>query len=237
MRIFHYTNIETLALILKNRTIRFSRLDTVDDPIEYGFIMDNHNPAKYTYVSCWTKNNKEVIPQWIIYGNHRHGVRISMENDIFKIHEESGKRYLLPNSELTTKDYITTPILSDDKLFYDIEYVQDPKSYITNIFKNIDEERKGIDMKYIGLYKGLDWTFQKECRFRLFAFPKNKHLSFAIENNIYPNERFIDVPIQESAFKSIEIMLGPDVSTAEQIIVESLSKEFLGSNKIINSNL
>lgn len=31
MRIYHYTNIETLALVLKNKTIRFNRLDRVDD--------------------------------------------------------------------------------------------------------------------------------------------------------------------------------------------------------------
>ncbi len=31
MDIHHYTNIENLALILKNKTIRFNRLDKVDD--------------------------------------------------------------------------------------------------------------------------------------------------------------------------------------------------------------
>ena len=31
MKIYHYTNIEALALILKNQTIRFNRLDKVDD--------------------------------------------------------------------------------------------------------------------------------------------------------------------------------------------------------------
>lgn len=35
MKIYHYTNIEALALILKNQTIRFNRLDKVDD-IEEG---------------------------------------------------------------------------------------------------------------------------------------------------------------------------------------------------------
>ncbi len=30
----HYTDISTLALILKNRTIRFNRLDRVDDITE-----------------------------------------------------------------------------------------------------------------------------------------------------------------------------------------------------------
>lgn len=36
--IHHYTNIETLSLILKNRTLRFNRLDRVDDPEESNFI-------------------------------------------------------------------------------------------------------------------------------------------------------------------------------------------------------
>ena len=171
MRIYHYTNIETLALILKNKTIRFSRLDTVDDPNEYGFIMDGHNPAKYTYVSCWTKNDIEVIPQWIIYGNHRHGVRISIEREIFKIYEEHGGKYLFPSHDMKNKNYIITPILSPEYLYYDISYVENPKNHQSNIFQEMDDEKRSIDMKNIGVYKGLDWTFQRECRFRLHLFP------------------------------------------------------------------
>lgn len=30
--LYHYASLDTLALILHNRTIRFSRLDKVDDP-------------------------------------------------------------------------------------------------------------------------------------------------------------------------------------------------------------
>lgn len=32
--LYHYASLDTLALILHNRTIRFSRLDKVDDPQE-----------------------------------------------------------------------------------------------------------------------------------------------------------------------------------------------------------
>ena len=32
-------------------------------------------------------------------------------------------------------------------------------------------------------------------------------------------------------------MLGPDVTMAEQIIVESLCKEFLGNGKVLHSDL
>lgn len=66
MKLYHYTSIETLALILKHKTIRFSRLDRVDDPDEYSFKEDGITPAHYCYVSCWTKNDNENLPQWYI---------------------------------------------------------------------------------------------------------------------------------------------------------------------------
>lgn len=52
MKLFHYTNIDSLALILRNKTIRFSRLDRVDDPDEYSFKEDGVTPAQYCYKFC-----------------------------------------------------------------------------------------------------------------------------------------------------------------------------------------
>lgn len=34
MKIYHYTSLENLALILKHKTIRFNRLDRMEDPCE-----------------------------------------------------------------------------------------------------------------------------------------------------------------------------------------------------------
>ena len=53
-KIYHYTTIETLALILKHRTIRFNRLDQVDDMEESLYTSGpiNLNLSKYVYVSC-----------------------------------------------------------------------------------------------------------------------------------------------------------------------------------------
>ena len=42
MKLYHYTSIETLALILKNGTIKFNRLDTVDDLEEAGYTSDGN---------------------------------------------------------------------------------------------------------------------------------------------------------------------------------------------------
>ena len=67
-KIYHYTTIDTLALILKHCTIRFNRLDKVDDLEEamYGSGEQNINLGKYTFVSCWTKDQDENVfwPKW-----------------------------------------------------------------------------------------------------------------------------------------------------------------------------
>ena len=66
MKIYHYTTIETLALILKNKTIRFNRLDKVDDMEEamYGSGGLNIFLGQYCFVSCWTKDDKENLSLW-----------------------------------------------------------------------------------------------------------------------------------------------------------------------------
>ena len=59
MRIYHYTNLEALALILKNRTIRFNRLDQVDDLEEGNAESLGVRFCKYVFVSCWTETSDE----------------------------------------------------------------------------------------------------------------------------------------------------------------------------------
>lgn len=62
-KIYHYTSIETLALILKYKTIRFNRLDQVDDYEEacYGSGDLNLHLGQYCFVSCWTREDKENL--------------------------------------------------------------------------------------------------------------------------------------------------------------------------------
>lgn len=50
MKLYHYTTIDTLALILKNRTIRFNRLDKVDD-LEEKVVSCGVNLAQYIFAS------------------------------------------------------------------------------------------------------------------------------------------------------------------------------------------
>ena len=84
VRIYHYTSIDSLALILKNRTLRFSRLDRVDDLEEARVEQNQYDLSKFLFVSCWTENGEESIPLWKMYSGGAGGVRIGVDKEMFE---------------------------------------------------------------------------------------------------------------------------------------------------------
>ena len=81
--LFHYTSIDKLCLILRNRSLRFTRLDKVNDPEEG---LTRHFPSSkfFTYVSCWTSEEKESLLLWKMYSADMKGVRIRLPINMFK---------------------------------------------------------------------------------------------------------------------------------------------------------
>lgn len=233
MKIFHYTSIETLALILKNKTIRFSRLDKVDDPEEYDMTEDGVTPAHYCFASCWTKKKEESLPQWYMYGSGSHGVRIEMDSDMFAVKRSLNGKDFLGGIETTKQGDCVMPVFANQDAIQNIIYVDDMKYVKEKIFKDFIEQ-KGIYFPKIGIYKSKNWEFQQECRFRLYALPMKPMVtgmyyspSDVIANNIPPKVDYIDVPILSAFLSKMKIVLGPKVSLGEKIIVQSLMKEFL----------
>ncbi|RLK62390.1 hypothetical protein D3H64_10090 [Atopobacter sp. AH10] len=116
MMIYHYTSMESLYLILKNRTLRFTNLLNMDD-LEEGITQDYEYAKQYQYVSCWTEENQESIPQWSIYSVDMKGIRIGINID-----EESIMDYFITSEDSVLKrecpsnlDFLrTAPYLSDN---------------------------------------------------------------------------------------------------------------------------
>lgn len=75
--LYHYTNIETLALILKNHTFRFNSLDKMDD-LQEKEAADIKNAGQFCYISSWTDDITESIPMWNMYSSITSGVRIRL---------------------------------------------------------------------------------------------------------------------------------------------------------------
>lgn len=97
--IHHYTSIENLALILKYKTLRFKRLDLLDDKLEGGDF-SVYNPLKYIFSSCWSKSIKENIPLWNMYSPIESRVRLTIDEKVDFFNE-----YAIPIRNILTMCY------------------------------------------------------------------------------------------------------------------------------------
>lgn len=112
MLLYQYTTIDALSLILKNRKIRFSRLDMVDDPEEYGFERYGFKVAPFVFVSCWTPVKEENIPMWRMYANQARGVRIGVDSSMFELFslDKSGTSYIISKEFFGIKITLFSPL-------------------------------------------------------------------------------------------------------------------------------
>ena len=140
-KIYHYTSIDTLALILLNKTIRFNRLDQVDDKkeSEFGSGDSDVKIGMYIFVSCWTKNPKENPSLWKYIeekAGKRNAVRIALDEDMFSAYPIFGGIY---------NSYFTHDFENDGDCYFnkyanltylhDIQYVDDNEARIRGLMK------------------------------------------------------------------------------------------------------
>lgn len=199
MKVYHYTTIDSLAMIMHSHSIKFNRLDKVDDMEERA----QSNGVKlwqYVFVSCWTENAEESIPLWRMYSGNTHGVRICLDVDMFADNIIGGNNVpsniphegcfisKIQPKDIFRPDYFVLPIAqnnrnyNNDSLFYcHIEYVNDVNektkdAYQLTMTDNIHASTE-INFGKIGKYKNNCWAFQQESRFRLLILPFNPILS------------------------------------------------------------
>lgn len=254
-KIYHYTSIQTLALILKNKKIRFSRLDNVDDMEEsmYGSGSMQSKLGRYTFVSCWTKSATENIALWNMYTNNR-GVRIALDEMPFKTYDITNSNFisLFPNLIQQEHDYLIFANINEAKL-HSIDYVDNIQEEINNLIQS-DPENVYINNGRLGLIKRKEWSFQQEVRFRIIVSPvtpnatnvqKTNNPSSSLSNNMLTignciatskpvSCSFIDLDLDTEKLADIEVMMGPLTSEADKIIVESLLLSYPNA-KIYNS--
>lgn len=256
MKLYHYTSIETLALILKNKTIKFNRLDAVDDLEEAGYTSNGAQLGKYMFVSCWTKSTEENIALWSMYAEKGKGIRIELDEDMFYEYKAEDTQYvkvvkqmenpLMPLSEIIRDDYIFfTPLKSSYNFFQrDVVYVDYPNEKVKDalIWHN---DGCNIDFSLVGKYKRTHWKFQEETRFSLVAVPCNKCKSADISSKIIYNiENNIELPFKEYYLKlkqkvldNIIVRLGCSCTEADYIIIETLLNKYTNNGKVEKSKL
>lgn len=265
MRIYHYTSIDTLALILKNKTIRFNRLDKVDDIEEGTIISQGVKLAQYTFVSCWTKSEEENISLWKLYGGNENGIRISMEHKMFNEYTILyptlfGKQWngillsKIPQDDMVNPQFWFLPIqnYNNDLFFRDIKYVSDISEVIQDPIKlNIEKNNQAsmnVSFKSIGSYKHKRWEFQQESRFVLYCLPHNPLMHVdnpdigTIMMNIFLRNLplpfdYYDLQLKPSSLDNLIITLSPSATISQKIIVEALRDKFAPNAKVEESKL
>ena len=190
--LYHYTSLETLALILTNKSLCFNTLLNVDD-IEEAETSDMGLLGKYVYVSCWTDEAAESIPMWQLYTPNMHGVRIQLPVFPFKEHHyKAGELHFKENTtsyidlkkvfddnkasicgnypELVQITYTTDKTLLHPRTKFG-DSLDDFKSVLGNGSTGKQQSKTTIRFKELGRYKNVDWQFQKEWRYWLFMAP------------------------------------------------------------------
>lgn len=185
--IHHYTSIETLALILESRKLRFNRADRVDD-IREAQTYSGIEFGKYFFVSCWTHDPKESIPQWHMYTERMTGVRISLPTYPFqqkrlqprpewKMDSQGTLVSPLSFEEQFGNGYFVVPMCMDPKTIAGpVEYVNDVGAHYAEAVQMIKQPNGKISMTISKPFdlvrlKSTEWKFQDEYRFFLFVLP------------------------------------------------------------------
>ena len=238
--LFHYTSLETLALILSTQTIRFSRADMVNDLKELK-IIDLPAMREAVFISCWTASEKESIPLWKLYGSNLKGVRIKLPNDMFR---RESKPYLSAKGNCYLINLMSLEnVVQRGKILHWIPYIFGP----TKVHYSKDNavyviENDELMADRIGTVKLKHWQFEEEFRYLIIpdALWNSNKMLFQIDNpsSIVPvDQEHVDIPLSLSAINSIEVTLGPGAKDAEHYIVDTLLSKLTKRRRIKESIL
>lgn len=78
--------LDSFAMFIKSKSLRFSRLDQMDDLYEAKPFNEKFNPLGYIFASCHTRDKTENIALWKMYSSLERGVRIELDtHDLFAL--------------------------------------------------------------------------------------------------------------------------------------------------------
>lgn len=260
--VHHYTNINSLECILKNRTLRLNRLDKVDDKQEVSLISQKHW-AKYLFVSSWSALENESEAMWNKYAGYN-GVRISLPKFPFQSNQLISK----PEMNIFSGDNTYSPIpfeaiynekwlfiippIRNDIYGREVVYKYSPEKHIRPIVNNDDG---GVEFNCFDLatFKNVAWDYQKEFRYIFFIIPSSpdvienwrktgnpefiyKHLLKCLKNNVDNTLEYFDISLGD-VIDNVEVTLGPCCSKSEVSKIRKLLDKYTLNAKIKKSVL
>ena len=251
MKIYHYTTIETLEHILKEKTLKFNSLKNVDDSLE-AISNDSGDLSNNFFVSCWTKQKKENISLWNMFTSGVQEVRIGIDEGnipflpLFSLQDESN--YLINNiKDLDNSEKYMIWTESENRIkdtrLIAVKYINSrEKKFVTRDGHNFPV----LNFDNLFCIKRKIWSPQKEVRFVIFGakteiksfvgifeeISKTRKINLGYENGDVWKKDFFLLDISMMDFNGMEIMLGPKTSDEDKTNCISLIKRYCPNYKI-----
>ncbi|MBQ2593537.1 MAG: DUF2971 domain-containing protein [Candidatus Riflebacteria bacterium] len=258
----HYTNMKTLELILKNKTLKFTRGNSKS-------LNDWHEPQvkgdkKYwdkTYIACFSfddnkaeleKNyDSEIMAMWELYGlPSNEAVRISLAKDKMrdlidisnkKVKEKQNLIYLDGEKQETILAYKIEKIVLSD-VFYVKGTDNDEKV-------SIQQNHYGVPVHFKltnsdNLHDFLqNWFFTGYVKNYAWGYEKEVRIILTLKDKIDKEELFMEIP--DEIISSFQVTLGPSFFKSEldkpsdDIILETIKRNLnkfgIDKNKVRRS--
>lgn len=263
--LYHYTSLDKLALILKNRTIRLNSLDKMDDLQEQRG-QDIKNIGRFVFVSSWTSSADESIPMWKMYTDLTSGVRIRLKSNPFqrKRTSQNAVRKKLDREKSTEEEKdvfadtfldlahlidlgIFSPQAWSGDILSQVVYIDD-KKFLEPPIATYTGSRIELNLGPIGRYKNIGWSFQNEWRYIMYFYT----MPFSIDARKTHEELlqivqrmsngtepapidYFDLPIEPTCFSNMEITASPQLSPGNKILLDALIEKYNPDAKLVES--
>lgn len=236
--LFHYTSIEALAQILASRSLRFSRLDSVNDP-EEALACDLPQASTLVFASCWTAQERESLAMWRMYTPDMQGVRIQLPNNPFRgrhrpeVFSKGGWAQLTDDLLRITRkgggEMNTRSIVGPNKIFYTDDFKYRNVQCLLN-----QGDSWTLQLYDLGMVKNTHWAFEEEWRYTVLANTREMVCSGAsspshpwINLEDYPvATEALFVSLDPTSLESMEVLLGPCVTDGQKVMVEALITKY-----------
>ena len=229
-RLYHYTSLEALDIILANKSLRLSSLTKVNDPQENKRITSLWNEK--VFVACFTNTLENADYFFVNYGKVRITFLNKFEHPTIFFDSTLKSKFIDFHLECKSKSDLEYKSYSSyrdwclfDATFADVYYTDNLDSHISSdgfeLNAGLIKQKKGIDDK--GNFR--DWSIEKECRLRVAVRSIAKEFITKVNGFDYPKPPFnyVYVSINGLVFK---IELYDSCTTAERICFDKIIKKY-----------
>ncbi len=246
--LYHYTSLERLAQILETKTIYLGPLNRVDD-LQENKTEDVSNLGQFFFTSCWTAEEKEIIPMWEMYTPLKSGVRIGLPKNPFVTYKTpvselrklvggfvffEGENEETISSCVDILDMIKKGVLSPQamamSLLFEVKYTND-KCLLEPHVKHVEGEKLQLNMECVGKYKNEYWSFQKEWRYIIQVLPLDlKQPVQNYQNNFNIIANLMAAGQLKSPIDHVDLKIAPEIMPRMVIMT---SPKFTIGNRIM----